>query len=75
MTHYTRNDLAKADRHIAEGEDHIAEQERRLTALEMKGLPTEEAEALLRLLNNTQVEHHKHREAIAVALRDAARSE
>lgn len=71
MTHYTAADLAMADRHIAEGEAHIVEQEQRLTDLEMQGLPTKEAERLLTLLNETQVEHRNHREAIATALEAA----
>ncbi len=71
MTHYTAADLAMADRHIQEGEVHILEQEKRLTALEVQGLPTEEAGSLLRLLNETQVEHRNHREAIARALDEA----
>lgn len=68
MTHYTAADLAMADRHIAEGEAHIIRQEELLTSLRRDGLPTGEAETLLRLFNETQVEHRVHRNAIASAL-------
>jgi hypothetical protein len=75
MTHYTLADLAMADRHIAEGETHIVRQEELLAVLRSRGQPTKEAETLLRLLNDTQVEHRKHRDAIAKALEDAQSSE
>jgi hypothetical protein len=68
MTSYRQSDLDMAERHIAEGEEHIVLQEELLTGLRTKGLPTAEAEKLLALLNDTQVEHRKHREAIAAAL-------
>jgi hypothetical protein len=68
MTHYTAADLAMADRHIAEGEAHILRQEQLLTSLRRDGRPTAEAETLLRLFNETQVEHRAHRNAIASAL-------
>ena len=68
MTHYTTADLAMADRHLAEGEQHIARQELLVTSLRLKGHPTEEAEALLRLFNQAQVEHRLHRQAIAAAI-------
>ena len=73
VTHYTAADLEMADRHIAEGELHIARQEELLTILRSKGLPTQEAEQLLRLFNETQSEHHTHRAAIAAALDDGGR--
>lgn len=72
MTHYTAADLEMAERHIAEGEERIVRQEELLTSLRTKGLPIEEAERLLRLLNETQAEHWAHRAAIAKALDDAA---
>ena len=68
MTHYTQSDLRMADRHIAEGERHIVQQERILTSLRLKGYPTANAETLLTMLNDTQAEHRKHRDAIASAL-------
>ena len=68
VTHYTAADLAIADRHIAEGEAHILRQEELLSSLLRDGLPTAEAEARLRLFNETQVEHRAHRDAIASAL-------
>jgi len=58
MTHYTRADLEMADRHIEEGERHIVNQEILITKLRLQDLPVEEAEALLAILNSTQVEHH-----------------
>jgi hypothetical protein len=70
MTHYTAADLAMADRHIAEGEAHIVRQEELLTFLRLRGQPTGEAETLLRLFNETQVEHWVHRKAIARALEE-----
>ena len=75
MTHYTSVDLAMAERHIAEGEAHIARQEQILTSLRSGGHPTDDAETLLRLLNETQAEHCAHRDAIAQALEEASRSE
>jgi hypothetical protein len=72
MTSYTQADLDMAERHIAQGEQHIVEQEERLTALRTKGLPTAEAEKLLSLLNETQVEHRNHRDAIATAIQKTA---
>jgi hypothetical protein len=63
------------DRHIAEGEGHIARQEQILTSVQTNGHQTSEAETLLRLLNETQLEHRAHREAIAKALDVAARTE
>jgi len=69
MTHYTRADLDMADRHIEEGERHIVNQEILITKLRFQDLPVEEAEALLAILNSTQVEHHAHRHAIAEALK------
>lgn len=68
MTQYTAADLAMADRHIAEGEDHISRQEVLLTLLRSRGVDTSEAETLLRLFNDTQLEHRMHRAAIAEAL-------
>jgi hypothetical protein len=68
VTSYTQADLAMAERHIAEGERHIVHQEELLTSLELKGLPTKQAEKLLAVLNETQAEHLKHRAAIADAL-------
>lgn len=73
MTQYTAADLAMADRHIAEGEAQIVKQEQILTTLCSKGLPTMDAEPLLRLFNECQVEHRTHREAIAQAIGEAAR--
>ena len=75
MTHYTAAHLAMAERHIPEEECHIARQEQILTSLRSSGRPTGEAETLLRLLNEMQVEHHAERRAIARALEDAARAE
>ena len=71
MTSYTPAHLALADRHIAQGARHIVQQEELLTYLRSKGLPTTAAEKLLALFNETQVEHRKHRKAIAVALKEA----
>lgn len=71
MTQYTRADLALADRHIAEGGQRIARQEILLASLYLNGSPTTEAEKLLRLLNEAQVGHSKHRDAIAAALEEA----
>ena len=68
MTSYTHSDLLMADRHIAEGERHIVQQELILTSLRLKGHSTDEAETLLTILNDTQAEHRKHRDAIASAL-------
>ena len=74
MTHYTAADLALAERHIAQGEQHIGQQERLLTTLATKGLPTAEAEKFLSLLYETQVEHRRHREGIVVALEEEKRA-
>ena len=68
MTSYTQADLAMVNRHIALGERHIVQQEELLTLLQLKGLPTDDAEKLLDLFNEMQVEHQKHRRAIADAL-------
>jgi hypothetical protein len=73
MTSYTQATLAMADRHIAEGKRHIVEQEELLTSLRLRGLRTTEAEKLLALFNETQVEHRHHRDAIAAALEEANR--
>lgn len=73
MTHYTAADLAMADRHLAEGEQHIARQEMLVTSLRLKGHPTDEAESLLRLFNQAQIEHRLHRQAIAEAIDDGDR--
>jgi len=73
MTHYTRADLDMADRHIAEGEAHILRQEKIVTRLHSNGAPTGEAENLLRLLNETQAEHRRHRRAIVEALEGTGR--
>ena len=58
-----------AERHIAEGEQHIVRQEELLTRLRAKGLPTADAEKLLTIFNEAQVEHRKHRDAIAAAIK------
>jgi hypothetical protein len=73
MTSYTQATLAMADRHIAQGERLIVEQEELLSSLLLKGLPTKEGEKLLALINETQVEHRQHRDAIAAALEEAKR--
>ena len=72
MTHYTRADLATADRHITMSERHIASQELVLTGLRMRGQDTEIAEALLSAFNVSMVEHRAHRAAIIHALEQAA---
>ena len=75
MTHYTSADLHMADRHIAQGEAHIARQEVLLTSLLLRGLPTAEAEKLLKLFNESQTEHRAHRVAIAAAIDEETRPE
>ena len=72
MTHYTAADLAMA-RHVAEGKARVERQEELLASLRLKGLPTGEAEALLRLFNESQVEHRTHRAAIANGLQTGNR--
>lgn len=68
MTHYTAGDLAMAERHIAEGEACIVRQEAVLTSLYLHGLPTGEAETLLRLFNQSHAANLLHRDAIEEAL-------
>lgn len=72
MTHYTEADLAMASRHIAQGEEHVARQERLVTTLRGKGHPIDAAVELLGNLNAALIEHRTHRDAILVALADAA---
>jgi hypothetical protein len=73
MTSYTPATLRMADRHIAQGKRLIVEQEQLPTSLRLNGLPVTEAERLLALFNETQVEHCQHRDAIAAALKEAKR--
>lgn len=68
MTGYTSADLLMADRHIARGELQIAGQEALMTTLILEGACTVEADALLKLLNEAQVQHYAHRNAIVEAL-------
>jgi hypothetical protein len=68
MTQYTYAHLDMADRHIAEAERHIVRQEHLLLRLQVRGLPTAEAEAMLDLMHATLVQHRTHRAAIEAAL-------
>ena len=56
------------DDHIAQGERHIIRQEELISRLRSRGLPTDEAESLLRRFRETLHEHREHRDRICLAL-------
>ena len=61
---YTPADLETAERHIAQAEQDIAEQERLVSRLRLKGLPTEAADELLSTYRSLLEMHRDHRDAI-----------
>jgi hypothetical protein len=62
-------DLELASRHIAEGEINVARQRGLVTWLERGGHPTEQAEKLLKLLENILQEMIKHKEFIEAEIK------
>lgn len=68
-THYTADDLAMAERHVAQGEEHVAKQEELLERMRRQGHPTVVAEDLLATFVSTLDEHRAHRDLISQALR------
>ncbi|HVU29188.1 MAG TPA: hypothetical protein VHE36_02200 [Sphingomicrobium sp.] len=67
---YSKADLELVERHVAQGEQHIIRQEELISRLRSRGLPTEEAEKLLKGFQESLHEHRAHRDRIAEALDD-----
>jgi hypothetical protein len=67
-----REHLDKADRHIAEIRKYIGRQQEFLRRAVQRGRPTESAEAVLRILEQTQRVFERHRELIMDQLRGAS---
>jgi hypothetical protein len=68
MTHH--EDLAEADRLIADCVDRIARQREVVTTRYEQGLPTETAESMLRALEDSLRALTKHRQYIVDRLKD-----
>jgi hypothetical protein len=71
MTHH--EDLAQADRLIADCMDRIARQREVITTRFEQGLPTDVAESMLRALEESLRALEKHREYIVHRLKGAER--
>ena len=56
--------LAQAQRSVAQGERHIEEQEQRVAKLTRDGHDISQAEDLLEVFRETQVQHVAHRDLI-----------
>lgn len=65
---YTAAELRMVEDHIAQGERHIIGQEELISRLRARGLPTDEADALLGLFRETLQEHRDHRDRICRSL-------
>ena len=61
---FTVAELRMVEDHIAQGERHIIGQEELISRLRSRGLPTGEAEELLRWFRETLREHHEHHDRI-----------
>lgn len=57
-----------AERHVSEGERHVVQQEELISRLKLEGLPTSEAEQLLKMFQALLIDHRKHRDLIAAEL-------
>ena len=62
---YSAEDLEMVQHHIAQGERHVLRQEELISRLRARGLPTREAEDLLRSFQRTLRQHHAHGAIIA----------
>ena len=65
---FTPEDLAMAERHVAEGEKHILSQEVVITGLRLNGANTDFAEKLLAEFQETLRMHREDRDRIAAEL-------
>ena len=65
---FTKAEFDMVQDHIAQGERHVIRQEELISRLRARGLPTQEAETLLRIFRETLREHHEHRDRICRAL-------
>lgn len=61
-------ELEMVQRHVREGEYHLANQRALIARLKVSGLPTEEAEVLLRIFEDAQGQHNVHLARIKAAL-------
>jgi len=65
---YTPEDLIRAERHVAEGEQHVARQEEIITRLQLEGAYTAVAEQLLSEFRTTLKMHRRDRDRTAAEL-------
>ena len=69
---YTPADLQMVDDHIAQGERHIAQQIELIARLRKFGLPTIQAEQLLKDFRATLGMHREHRELMIASMNGPA---
>jgi len=65
---YSLADLEMADEHIAQGERHIQLQRALIERLKGRGLPLEQAEALLIQFEQTLRQHREHRDLMVLSI-------
>ena len=71
---YTAADVEMVESHIIQGERHIVRQQELIERLGKHGLPTREAEELLKQFHETLEQHWLHRAAMLEAIRLSERA-